>query len=139
MMRRFSYTSLVVLTTLAGSAAFQAAQADTVVIVSAKSTATTMTPEEISDIYLGKATTMKPVDSSDAPVRTQFYSKVAGKDDAQVKAIWARLVFTGKATPPKVLASSADVVKAVAADPNAIGYVEKSAADGTVKVVYEVK
>ena len=138
-MRRFSYTSLAVLTTLAGSAAFQAAQAETVVIVSAKSTATTMTPEEISDIYLGKATTMKPVDSGDAPVRTQFYSKVAGKDDAQVKAIWARLVFTGKATPPKVLASSADVVKAVAADPNAIGYVDKSAADATVKIVHEVK
>lgn len=138
-MHRFSQTSLVVLATMAGSLAFQAAQADTVVIVSAKSTATTMTPEEISDIYLGKATTMKPMDSGEAPVRAQFYSKVAGKDDAQVKAIWARLVFTGKATPPKVLANSADVVKAVAADPNAIGYVDKSATDSTVKTVYEVK
>ena len=138
-MRRFSHTGLGVLTALAVSAAFHAAQADTVVIVSAKSTATTMTPEEISDIYLGKTTNMKPMDSGEAPVRAQFYSKVAGKDDAQVKAIWARLVFTGKATPPKVLASSAEVVKAVAADPNAIGYVDKSAADANVKIVYEVK
>jgi ABC-type phosphate transport system substrate-binding protein len=48
-------------------------------------------------------------------------------------------VFTGKATPPKALPSSADVVKAVAADPNAIGYVEKAAVDDTVKVVLEVK
>jgi ABC-type phosphate transport system substrate-binding protein len=48
-------------------------------------------------------------------------------------------VFTGKATPPKELASSADVVKAVAADPSAIGYVEKGAVDASVKVVYEVK
>jgi hypothetical protein len=30
-------------------------------------------------------------------------------------------------------------VKAVAADPNAIGYIDKTSADGTVKVVYEVK
>jgi hypothetical protein len=30
-------------------------------------------------------------------------------------------------------------VKAVAADPNAIGYIDKAAVDGSVKVVYEVK
>lgn len=51
------------------------------------------------------------------PVRAQFYTAVAGKDEAQVKAIWSKLVFTGKATPPKELPSSAEVVKAVAADP----------------------
>jgi ABC-type phosphate transport system substrate-binding protein len=115
-----------------------AANADVVVIVSAKNTASTMTPDEIANIYLGKSTAMKPVDNA-TPVRAQFYTKVAGKDEAQVKAIWSKLVFTGKATPPKEMASSADVVKAVAADPNAIGYVDKEAVDGSVKVVYEVK
>lgn len=118
----------------------QQARADVVVIVSAKSTATTMTPEEISQIYLGKSTAMKPVDNAaQSPTRSQFYTKVAGKDDAQVKAIWSKLVFTGKATPPKALPSNAEVVKAVAADPNAIGYIDKAAADSSVKIVYEVK
>jgi ABC-type phosphate transport system substrate-binding protein len=115
-----------------------AANAEVVVIVSAKSSATTMTADEIASIYLGKSTAMKPVDNA-TPVRAQFYTQVAGKDEAQVKAIWSKLVFTGKATPPKEMASSADVVKAVAADPNAIGYVDKAAIDGSVKVVYEVK
>jgi ABC-type phosphate transport system substrate-binding protein len=115
-----------------------AAHAEVVVIVSAKSTATTMTADEIAGIYLGKSKSMKPVDNA-APVRSQFYTKVAGKDEAQVKAIWSKLVFTGKATPPKELASNADVVKAVSADPNAIGYIDKAAVDGSVKVVYEVK
>jgi ABC-type phosphate transport system substrate-binding protein len=115
-----------------------AAQAEVVVIVSAKSTATTMTADEIAGIYLGKSKSMKPVDNA-TPVRSQFYTKVAGKDEAQVKAIWSKLVFTGKATPPKELASNGDVVKAVSADPNAIGYVDKTAVDGSVKVVYEVK
>jgi len=114
-----------------------ASYADIVVIVSAKSSASTMTAADISNIYLGKSTSMKPVDSG--PLRAQFYTKVAGKDEAQVKAIWSKLVFTGKATPPKELASNADVVKAVAADPNSIGYVEKSSVDGSVKIVYEVK
>ena len=115
-----------------------AANADVAVIVSAKSTATTMTAAEIASIYLGKSTAMKPLDNA-TPVRAQFYTAVAGKDEAQVKAIWSKLVFTGKATPPKALASNADVVKAVAADANAIGYVDKAAVDGSVKVVYDVK
>jgi ABC-type phosphate transport system substrate-binding protein len=115
-----------------------AANADVVVIVSSKSTATTMTADDIANIYLGKSTAMKPVDNA-TPVRAQFYTAVAGKDEAQVKAIWSKLVFTGKATPPKEMPSSAEVVKAVASDPNAIGYVDKAAIDGSVKVVYEVK
>ena len=119
-------------------AAAAANAADVVVIVSAKSSAAAMSADDIANIYLGKSTAMKPVDNATA-VRGAVYTAVAGKDEAQVKAIWSKLVFTGKATPPKELASSAEVVKAVAADPNIIGYVEKGAVDASVKVVYEVK
>ena len=114
------------------------AYADVVVVVSAKSNTTTMSADDISQIFLGKSKALKPVETATAPIRTQFYSKVAGKDDAQVKAIWSKLVFTGKATAPKELPTSAEVIKAVAADPNAIGYVDKSAVDSTVKIVYTV-
>ena len=124
---------------LASAAALQTANADVVVIVSAKSTASTMTTEQIAQIYLGKSSQMKPVDSGDTPVRNQFYAKVAGKDEAQIKAIWSKLVFTGKATPPKELRTSAEVVKAVAADPGALGYVDHAAVDSSVKIVYEIK
>lgn len=125
----------------ASAAVFGEARADDiVVIVSAKSTANTMTPDDISKIYLGKSNAMKPIDNGDkSAVRSQFYSKVAGKDSAQVKAIWSKLVFTGKATAPRELETNSDVVKAVAADPGAIGYIEKSAVDARVKVVLEVK
>jgi ABC-type phosphate transport system substrate-binding protein len=37
---------------------------------------------------------------------------------------------------PKEAGDSAAVKKAVAADPKAIGYIEKSAVDASVKVVY---
>ena len=37
---------------------------------------------------------------------------------------------------PKEVGDSAAVKKAVAADPKAIGYIEKSAVDGSVKVLY---
>ena len=44
-------------------------------------------------------------------------------------------MFTGKGTPPKEYAGNAEVKKAVAADPKAIGYIDKSAVDDTVKVI----
>ena len=70
--------------------------------------------------------------------RDQFYAKGAGKSASQVKATWARLTFSGKATPPKELGSAADVKKFVAANPDAIGYIEKSAVDGTVKAILTI-
>lgn len=77
-----------------------------------------------------------PVDQADASViKAEFYKKIAGKDTAQVKAIWTKLVFTGKATAPKSVANSAEVKREVAADPNAIGYIEKSALDDSVRAV----
>lgn len=134
-----SYKSWVCGLVLGTAALVQVAQADVVVIVSAKSTASTMTAEEISNIYLGKSQKLKPIDSDKSQLRSQFYAKVAGRDEAQVKAIWSRLVFTGKATPPKKLETNEQVVKAIAADPNAIGYVDSSAVDQSVKVVLDVK
>jgi ABC-type phosphate transport system substrate-binding protein len=136
---RKSFRLALGVTALVGVAALQTANADVVVVVSAKSTASTMTADQISQIYLGKSNQMKPVDSSDGPIRSQFYTKVAGKDEAQVKAIWSKLVFTGKAKPPVALPTSADVVKAVAADANSLGYIDRTALDSSVKVVYEIK
>ena len=49
--------------------------------------------------------TAVPTDLPDsAPAHELFYTKVTGKNTAQVKAAWSRLVFSGKATPPKELA-----------------------------------
>ena len=121
------------------------AQAQVAVIVNPKNAAATMTADQVSSIFLGKSNTLPsgataaPADQPEsAAIRDQFYSKVTGKQAAQVKAAWSRLVFSGKGTPPKELGSSADVKKFVASNPDAIGYIEKSAVDGSVKVVLSV-
>ena len=112
------------------------ASAEVVVIVSPKNPATRMFSEQASQFFLGKSNLFTPVDLPESSaVRAEFYKKVADKDTAQVKALWSKLVFTGKATAPKEYASAAEVKKAVAADPKAIGYIEKSAVDDTVKVI----
>ena len=124
-------------------AAAVGAFAQVAVVVNPKSPLATMTADQVSGIFLGKSNTLPsggtamPTDLPDsAAARELFYTKVTGKSTAQVKAAWSRLVFSGKATPPKELASSAEVKKFVAANPDAIGYIEKSAVDSSVKVVF---
>ena len=112
------------------------AMAETVVIVSAKNPATRMFAEQASQFFLGKSNMFTPVDQAEgSAIRNEFYQKIADKDAAQVKAIWSKLVFTGKATPPKEYKTNADVRKAVADDPKAIGYIDKAAVDDSVKVI----
>lgn len=111
------------------------ASAEVVVVVN-PANADAVSKDQIANVFLGKSTAFAPIDQADgSAVRGEFYKKVADKDAAQAKALWSKLVFTGKATPPKEVASSADVKKAVAANPKAIGYIEKSAVDASVKVV----
>jgi ABC-type phosphate transport system substrate-binding protein len=117
--------------------------AQVAVVVNPKNPMASMTADQVSGIFLGKSNTLPsggtamPTDLPDsAATRELFYTKVTGKSTAQVKAAWSRLVFSGKATPPKELGSSADVKKFVASNPDAIGYIEKSAVDSSVKVVF---
>ncbi len=118
------------------AAAALPASAETVVIVSKQNPATRMFSEQAAQFFLGKSAMFTPIDQAEgSPIRAEFYHKVADKDPAQVKAIWSKLVFTGKGTPPKEYNSDAEVRKAVAADPKAIGYISKAAVDDSVKVI----
>jgi ABC-type phosphate transport system substrate-binding protein len=144
-MKRSSRTMIatglaLIATGLAFAVVSQQARADVVVIVSAQSSTATITADQISRVYMGKSNTLRPVDLADPSLaRREFYAKVVGKDEAQVMAKRMSLVITGKGSAPKELPSGAEVVKAVAADPNAIGYVDRSFVNITVKIVYTVK
>lgn len=112
----------------------QAWAADLVVI--GHPSAAALTKDQVADVFLGKNQAFSPIDLPESSaVRADFYKQATGRDAAQVKAAWSRLVFSGKAQPPKEVADAAAVKKAVAADPKALGYIEKTAVDGSVKVV----
>lgn len=122
------------------------AQAQIAVVVGAKSSVTGINKEQTAALFLGKSSQLPGagtpvlVDQSEtSELRKNFYSKVTDKTPAQVKAIWARLVFSGKSSPPKEAPSSADVKKLLASNPDALGYIEKSAVDSSVKVLLEIE
>jgi ABC-type phosphate transport system substrate-binding protein len=113
------------------------ARAELVVVVNPGAPVASMSKEEVAQYFLGKSGALAPIDQPEsAPIRAEFYRKVADKDLSQAKALWSKLVFTGKATMPREAADSVAVKKAVAANPKAIGYIDRSAVDATVKVVY---
>lgn len=126
--------------TLAGAATL--ASAEVVVVVAANSPVTSITASQAADIFLGKAKELPgggaavPVDLQEgSSERDEFYTSVAGKSAAQMKAYWSKIIFSGKGQPPEEVADSASVKKLVAGNPNAIGYIDKAAVDGTVKAV----
>ena len=121
------------------------ASAEIVVIVNPKNPAASLTTEQVAALYLGNAsvfpdgTAALMVDQPEsAGIRGNFYEKATGRSSAQVKATWARITFTGKGTPPKELKTDADVKALVANDPKAIGYIDSSAIDGSVKAVLKL-
>lgn len=74
--------------------------------------------------------------SEGSALRSLLNARVLGKSDAAVKAAWAQKIFSGKVLPPEVVSSNEDMIKAVAANKNAIGYIAATAVDKTVKVVF---
>ena len=120
------------------------AYADVVVIVSAKNSVPKLTVEQTARIFLGK-TDVFPNDSPALPIdqvegsliRNEFYSKVARKNSSQLIAYWAKIIFTGEGRPPQLLEGNMAVKNAVANNMNAIGYIDKSVVDSSVKVILE--
>lgn len=118
------------------------ASAEVVVVVSAKSPHGGLNKAQIADIFLGKSGSFPdgaqamPVDIADGSAqREEFHGKVTGKSGAQLKSYWSKLVFSGAATPPKEVPGGNEAKALIAANPNAIGYLDKAAVDGSLKVV----
>lgn len=118
-----------------------AAQAEIAVIVN-PANADSLTKDDISALYLAKTKAFpsgKPAKTLDlpegTPARVEFITKVVDKDEAQMKAYWARLIFTGKGVPAQVMENDAAVKAHVAKNADAIGFIDVISVDSTVKVV----
>ncbi len=115
-------------------------QAEIVVVAGAASPTAALSKEQVADVFLAKNPSLAPLDLPDSnPLRDEFYTKVTGKSAAQAKSVWARLAFTGKAKPPKEAPGAAELKKMLGSTPNAIGYLNKSELDSSVKVLFTVQ
>jgi len=140
----FKYGRLLLTCCLLGAMSF--AQAGIAVIGHPGTSAGGLTQHQVKDLYLGKVTAFSDgtrAEVIDLPggsaVRDEFYKKVVGKNKAQVKAYWAKRIFTGKGTPPKSLDGAAAVKKWVAGKPGRLGYIDSGSVDDSVSVLLQVQ
>ena len=68
------------------------------------------------------------------PNQSLFNQKVLGRSDAQVKAFWSKLMFTGKGTPPKEVAAE-EMIKLVSENPSTIGIIDSTMVSDKVRVL----
>lgn len=98
--------------------------------------------DAIQRIFLGKTRAFPgggeavPISFKEgSPEEADFTKNVLSKTPKQLKAYWAKMVFTGKGTPPRQSDSTADMLNLISANPNLIGFVPAGSATSNVKVV----
>jgi hypothetical protein len=118
------------------------AMADVVVVVSSKSAVTTLSSNQVTDIFLGRThrfpdgSPAVPIDQTEGEAaRDEFYSSFTGKSVAQIKAYWSKIIFTGRGQPPRVVANSLAMKSLLIGNPAAIGYIEAKLLDDTMRAV----
>lgn len=118
------------------------AGADVVVVVAADNPVNSLSKSHIANIFLGRNNYLDgrirvvPVDQAEgSKARQEFYQEVVDWNPASLKAHWSKMIFTGRGKPPRQVAGD-DAVKALIADhPGAIGYIDASSVDSSVKVL----
>lgn len=105
-----------------------------------------LTPSQVMSLYTGRQDSVfdtfpaVPLDHPNgSELRRDFYLSVTGQSETQINAFWARLAFSGRALPPRQLTDGAAIIKRVAGDVHAIGYVAKEMVTRDVIVICDIR
>lgn len=115
---------------------------DIAVIAHPQATFNQITMGETRQLFMGKSKTLPNAQTAlplmhleNSPLRSRFDQAVLERDPKQMRAYWAQMIFTGRGKPPRQLDSDEAIKKEVAANPNAIGYIDGKSMDSSVKAV----
>jgi len=122
------------------------ASAEIAVVVGQRSGVDRLSAGEVKALFLKKRVRFPngdiatPVNQDeDTHAYAEFAQKALAKDPSQLKSYWSTRVFSGKGTPPETVGGDAAVKAFVSRLPTAIGYIDSSQVDNSVKVVYTFK
>lgn len=140
-------SALLLLATLALPPQPASAAGDEVDIIVNKANSIADLPlADVKKIFMGDKTTWPSgkrisvlMAAAGAPERAVVLRELFKMSDAEYTKYFMQAAFTGKVTaPPKEISSAAQMKTTVAGNPGALGYVLKSDADDTVKVVLKI-
>jgi hypothetical protein len=121
------------------------AHAGLVVVCGTDSPIKQLSPEQAKRLYLGQVTALSDgtpasvVDLPVGPTRDSFYLALTGKNPSQIRAYWSRLVFSGRALPPREAGSIAELRTMLRENRNLVGYLKDSEVDAGLKVLLIVE
>lgn len=115
------------------------AAAQMAVIVHPSSTTRAVSIEDLRRFFLGNTQTIDTAHVQIVEVarlRKAFYHALLGISEDELRRRWVALVFRGEAPAlPKTMPDDAAVKAYVAEHPGAIGFIDASSADGSVRVL----
>jgi hypothetical protein len=113
-----------------------------VVIVSVQNPMTEISRLHLADLFMGRTSRFPngapavPVDlQAGTAARASFCENYLGRSEAQMKAHWSKIIFTGRGRPPAELSNGEAMRALVAGDPRAIGYIDRRLVDSSVRIV----
>jgi ABC-type phosphate transport system substrate-binding protein len=115
--------------------------ADMKIIANNDVKADSVSAEELKSVYLltksslADGSHVQPVLEKGGAAHEAFVKEYVGKTDSALQTYYRSLVFTGKASMPKILGSDAEMTAYVAKTKGAIGYVSADAATDGVKTL----
>lgn len=120
------------------------ASEELVVVTNQLNPINSMSKSQVIDMFMGRhvafpdGSKATPIDNKgEESHRQDFYLSLVDLPIARVNSYWSRIRFSGRATPPQAIESSALIVKYIEQNQNAIGYIPRSQLTDQLKVVFE--
>lgn len=139
-----SILSAALFSALVGISSFSVA--DNLVIISSPENVEQLNLDDVARIFLGKVTqypsgeTVEPIDIDPThPSYERFAQIVLNKSPSQLRAYWAKQIFTGKGRPPQVVASARDLQDIVASDSRYLSYINSEDIENDLRWIIELE
>ncbi len=146
-MRRLGILKILLILTLSQN---RLCLADIAIIVNTENPISNTDRATVSNIFLGKVKAFPNgelitlIGQPEAhPINKEFRETVLKKTEPQLHSYWARMLFTGRAKPPRSMEETHEIIKFVSNSSNAIAYIDtnklKPEEHDSIKVILEIK
>ena len=117
--------------------------AQIVIVVASGSPIDSIKKREVERLFLAKSKRLPNgekaiiVEPKEVTLKSYFYKKVLRKSEVQMRSYWAKMVFTGKGSPPKQVKIE-DVEAYLVSHPNAIAYLNSTDVSSALKIIMKI-
>jgi ABC-type phosphate transport system substrate-binding protein len=123
---------------------------DIQVVVNRQAELTELTQQQVLGLFLGRVRNfpngkaVKAIDNEvSSDIRARFFETLTGKSISDIDAYWARLRYSGRASPPREMKDTGSILDAVRQNREAIAYIPwqdpEELAKQDIVVVYSIK